>query len=158
MKRKHHTKSVGPFAPPEKPKRAKRQGKKSKNLGGAPAYVPTDQDRAVVIALAGFGHGVEAIGDHLGLSHPTVRKAFKKELRTARLNLHAMAGGALVYNLKANKWDAVKYVHATLGAKFGWVEPQKHEHSGPEGAPIPVRISSLSDSQLAQLADRLSKG
>jgi hypothetical protein len=46
-----------------------------------------------------------------------------------------------------------QWVAAKLAAKkYG---TQKHEHSGPDGGPIPARLEGLSESQLDQLAKRL---
>jgi len=51
--------------------------------------------------------------------------------------------------LDAIKWSAGRKNPRVYG------ELQRHEHGGPDGAPIPVRLESLSDAQLAGFLGRL---
>lgn len=52
----------------------------TKNLGGRPSYVPIDTDRAKINTMAGLGLNPSDIALVIGISTPTLRKYFKKEL------------------------------------------------------------------------------
>lgn len=163
-------------APNKGRKEPARKKAKAKKAPHRPPHVPTEQTRAAVQALAAMGTGQVEIANYLSkmmgvpcASDTTLRKHYPVELGLAKTHqklmvsqgLYRQATGApATYDATGNKVrDEVKpNITAQifwLKCQAGWVEPQKHEHSGPEGKPIPVNISSLTDAQIEQLLKRL---
>jgi hypothetical protein len=72
-------------------------------------------------------------------------------------------GRPAVYSGKKKIHDAIKpelgaccFILKTQGKPLGWIEVERREHTGKDGAPtIPVHISSLNDAQLSQFIERL---
>ena len=159
------------------PKRKKPKAKAAKKPPHRPPHVPTDQTRAVVQALAASGHTHDEICAYLksmaGVKDCGTREALKKhyptELKLSKMHQNLMVrqglyrqavGAPSEYDTAGNKLREEVKPNVTAQifwgkCQAGWVEPQKHEHSGPEGKPIPVNISTLTDSQLEQLIARL---
>jgi hypothetical protein len=55
-------------------------GYPAKNLGGRPAWQPTDEQRRLVQVLRASGNDVTTIARILGVSQPTLRRACREEL------------------------------------------------------------------------------
>lgn len=123
---------------------------------GRPSHVPTDESRATVQALCGFGLGEEAVADYLDISVNTLRKHYSERLRKARPTLMAMASGGLFEALRKKEPWAVKYLHSTLGKQFGWTERQ--EVTGANGASLfeGLDLTKLNADHLQQLKDILA--
>lgn len=106
----------------------------SERQTGRPTYEPTPADRATVKNLAAVGvpHAeiAKCIGSH-GVSEPTLRKHFRRELDISQTEVIALAMSGLVHGLKNGKPWAVCF---TLKCKAGWRETSNHEISTP--API----------------------
>lgn len=165
-----------PKKPAPKGRKKPAQRKAPKKPPHGPPHVPTAETRAAVQALAANGSTHKEITDYLSkmmaarcASEHTLRKHYATELGLAKTHQRLMVsqglyrkavGAPATFDKQGNKLrDEVKpEVTAQifwLKCQANWVEPQKHEHSGPEGKPIPVNISSLTDSQLDQLIARL---
>jgi hypothetical protein len=107
----------------------------SQDKPGRPVYEPTPADRATVKNLAAVG-GVphseiaRCLGTH-GISEPTLRKHFRRELDISLNEVKALAMSGLVHGLKKGEAWAVTF---TLKTRAGWRETSNHEIS----TPIPV--------------------
>ena len=53
---------------------------KQPNKGGRPCFAPTDKQRGQVEAMTAYGATEEDIAMVVGISRPTLRKHFRKEL------------------------------------------------------------------------------
>jgi len=122
----------------------------SKKHGGArpgagkPLYQPTQADRATVQNLAAVGvpHAeiARCIGTR-GISEPTLRKHFRRELDVSLNEVKALAMSGLVKGLKNGEAWAVCF---TLKTRAGWKETQGIQHSGPGGGPSGEILSTWS--------------
>ena len=164
-----------PKAAPKK-KRRKAKAKGPKKPPHRPPHVPTPESRAVVQALAASGHTHLEIAGYLqgmmriNCGKSSLEKHYKTELGLSKMHQNLMvrqglyrqavgapaefspAGEKLREEVKPNVTAQIFWSKC----QAGWVEPQRHEHSGPEGQPIPVNISSLTTRQLEQLKSRLT--
>lgn len=158
-----------------KPAKKRRRRKKAKRPPHRPPHAPTQESKAIVRAMVANGATEDQIANYLthmaGIpcSHATLAKHYQPELKTGRAHAVLTVGQSLYkkavgapaeYNSKGEKTrDEIKpEVTAQifyLKARAGWRDIAAVEHSGPGGKPIPVNISSLSDTQLEQLLARL---
>lgn len=111
-----------------------------------PIYEPTPADRATVknLAAVGIPHSeiAKCIGSY-GISEPTLRKHFRRELDLSLNEVKALAMSALVKGLKKGDAWAVCFF---LKCKAGFRETSAHEISTPTPAVQIVKIvSSPSD-------------
>lgn len=156
-------------------KRASRSRPKAliaKRKGPAP-HAPTDQTRQTVEAMAGYGIRQEEIARVVGLKDPkALRKHYRHELdggstkanaRVGEALFRQAAGGPAIFDGQGRKVREEQKPIPAVGifwakARMGWKEPPSVIRHGGEkgGAPIPVRLSSLTDVQLADLIERLS--
>lgn len=137
-----------------KPKAAAAPEAAVKRKKGQQPYVPTDDARAQVRALSGFGLPQTEIAKYLKITRPTLAKYYPDELERARPDLMAMAGGGLFNALHKKETWAIKYVHGTLGRRFGWTE--RHELSIDFGQALGgADFSRLTSGQFQQLLDLL---
>lgn len=87
-----------------------------------PEYEPTAADRATVQNLAAMGETHKRIAKCIGtrgISEPTLRKHFRRELDVSATEVHAMAMASIVKGLKAGEaWATTFY----LKCKAGWKE------------------------------------
>jgi hypothetical protein len=94
----------------------------SKQGAGRPFYEPTPADRSTVKNLAAVGVShieiAKCIGSH-GISEPTLRKHFRRELDVSLNEVRALAMSGLVQGLKKGEAWAVCF---TLKARAGWHE------------------------------------
>ena len=92
----------------------------SNGLPGRPRHEPTSETRKMVEVLAGFGIPLEKIADTLGLTIPTVRRAYKTELRQGYAKVEASMIGNLVRLAAGKDGTALKAIMFTLCCRFGW--------------------------------------
>jgi hypothetical protein len=99
-----------------------------------PVYAPTPADRATVKNLAALGvpHAeiAKCVGGY-GISEPTLRKHFRRELDISLNEVKALAMSGLVRGLQRGDAWAVCFL---LKCKAGWRETSNHEISTP--APV----------------------
>jgi hypothetical protein len=77
--------------------------------------------------------------------HPELEDV-RRETEEETLDL---AQGKLIQNISSGNMTAIIFYLKTKGRSRGFIE--RHEHSGPGGAPIPhIDLSKLTDEQLAQ--------
>jgi len=108
---------------------------------GRPVYQPTPTDRATVQNLAAVGvpHAeiARCIGTR-GISEPTLRKHFRRELDVSLNEVKALAMSGLVKGLKKGEAWAVCF---TLKARAGWTEAQSHRFVDDRGRDRPFLLS-----------------
>ena len=96
-------------------------------------FAPTEKHRQTVTVLASINTPEEDIGKVVGCSHVTLRKYFKEELETARLQMKAFVVGKLYKNIQDNKEASIFFY---LKTQHGWKEPpQELRHGGSDEAP-----------------------
>lgn len=127
------------------------------NLGGRPTYEPTPADRATVKNLAAVGvpHAeiAKCIGAY-GISEPTLRKHFRRELEVSLNEVRALAMSSLVHALRKGEAWAVSLV---LKAKAGWHETQAQRFVDEKGKDRPFLLADadrLVDDSDAEVSGR----
>ena len=103
----------------------------SRQRAGRRVYEPTPADRATVknLAAVGVSHAeiAKCVGSY-GISEPTLRKHFRRELDISLNEVKALAMSGLVQGLKKGESWAVTF---TLKTRAGWRETSNHEISVP---------------------------
>lgn len=110
------------------------------NLGGRPAYLPTDSDRALVRNMAAAGIAQNAIQRCMPKapkSEKTFRKAFRDELSTSQDIVSAKAVSKLIAKIDAGDLGAICF---WLKCKAGFEERTAHRVVDATGADRDVKI------------------
>ena len=92
----------------------------AKKTAGRPPYAPSDKDRKMVEALAGFGIPLAKIAHVLGISHPTVLKYFAAEMERGAAQVEAKLIGNLLRLSSGSDGTALKATMFALTTRFGW--------------------------------------
>lgn len=105
-----------------------------KNKGGRPPHEPTPKDRKFVKLLAGYGIEQAKIAEALGITAPTLRRAYKAELRQAKAAIEGYLVGRL-HRLARDKTGSTAFraVEFLLTMRFGW------SRYAPPPAPKPAK-------------------
>ena len=113
-----------------------------KRRGGMPAFRPTPEERKRVETLSGYGLPYEQIAILVrdGIDVNTLMKHFKTELVAGKAKANAKVGGTLFQKATGGDTAAMIWWSKT---QLRWAETQKHEHSGPDGAPLFARIERV---------------
>lgn len=77
---------------------------------GRPQHIPTADNRRKIVALAAFGMGAEQIASAIGITPPTLRKHYFRELRTladAKLRLQGKAISKLLAEVDKGNVSAI---------------------------------------------------
>jgi hypothetical protein len=113
----------------------------SKRETGRRVYEPTPADRATVKNLAAVGvpHAeiAKCVGTH-GISEPTLRKHFRRELDISLNEVRALAMSGLVMGLKNGEAWAISLV---LKARAGWHETMAQRFVDEKGKDRPFLLS-----------------
>jgi len=114
---------------------------------GQPPYDPTPADRATVQNLAALGATHKEIAmciGRYGVSEPTLRKHFRRELNNSLTEVKALAMSQVVAAMKRGEPWAVCFF---LKCRGGWRErqdiKQQIEHSGPGGNALKVEVTRV---------------
>ena len=98
---------------------------------GKPGMVPTDEERAMVEKLSGFGLQQESIATMVrdGIHVDTLRTHFKRELELGRAKANGKIGKTLFDKAMAGDTGSLIWWTKT---QMRWAETQKHEivHTG----------------------------
>lgn len=131
-----------------------------KKEDGRPEMTIFPADRATVQCLAALGCPHRKIAQCIGkrgISEPTLRKHFRRELDVSDTEMLAAAGASLMRGLKkGEQWATM----AVLKCKAGWKETTRQEHSGPDGGTIDLNVSTreLLAARIAGIAARGAAG
>lgn len=100
---------------------------------GAPTLQITDMARAFVCRAVSWGRPQDEIAACLGISTPSLRKYFERELAIAAMALEDAAAQKLCQKALKGNLGALIFL---LSRRFGWKEVSKTEISGPDGSPV----------------------
>lgn len=96
-------------------------------------HVPTDQTKAQVSALVGFGITTTEISQYLGISRPTLHKYYQFELDNGKVAANVKVAQSLFKQcMEGNTTSMIFW----LKTRAGWRETSRHEVTGPDGAPL----------------------
>ena len=98
---------------------------------------PTLEQRKVVRAMAAFGVPQADIGNVVGVSDPTLRKAFRPELDQAATEANARVAEVCYRMATSGKVPAATFFW--LKTCTGWREMTRLEHTGGDGGPVKLR-------------------
>lgn len=135
-------------------------------------HIPNDETRAIVRAMSMSGYGQQDVSVVLQIDEKTLRKHYRKELDLAALQANTLVGNTAFMmatgggpprldaegrNIGGDWRQAVPSMTIFwMKTRMGFRETTRHEHSGPNGAPMqtqqmPPDLSKLTDEQLGQL-------
>jgi hypothetical protein len=97
-------------------------------------FTPTDDQRRMVRAMAGFGIPHDDISLVVRCSPPTLRKAFRHELDVAIVEANTRVAQCLYQ--QATTPGNIAATIFRLKARAGWREKQQVEVTGRDGAPL----------------------
>jgi hypothetical protein len=89
---------------------------------GRPAYQPSDKDRRIAEALAGWAIPQERIARVIGVDPKTLRKHFGDELDVGSAKLEAQLAQNLLRIAQGHDRQALIATIFALKTRFGWVE------------------------------------
>ncbi|MBS0640900.1 MAG: hypothetical protein JSS43_13565 [Proteobacteria bacterium] len=101
-------------------------------------FIPTDEQRRMVRAMAGYGVPQEDIALVIKCSDRTLRKRFRHELDVATIEANARVAQCLYQ--QATTPGNIAATIFWMKARAGWREVQRVETSGPDGAPIATEV------------------
>ena len=114
-----------------------------------PPHKPTDETRAQVLALVGYGIRQDEIARFLSVDPKTLRKHYRDELDTGVVAANEAVARSLHKQATEGNVSAAIF---WLKARAGWREKQEVELSGPGGGPITtLDAGKLSDAALQEL-------
>lgn len=123
---------------------------------GPKAWEPTAAERSIVEHYVALGYTLDQIASLMDKSPDSLQRHCRKELDNGMLKVNAKIGGKLFQKAMSGDTSALIFWAKT---RLGWKETRVNEHSGVDGAPIPMSfdLSGLTDEQLEQLENiRLS--
>ncbi len=104
-------------------------------------YAPTDEQRRIVKAMAGYGIPHDDIATVVKCSPPTLRKRFRQELDVATIEANARVAQCL-YQQATTPGNIAASIF-WLKARAGWREKHAVEVTGANGAPLPAPQAPL---------------
>jgi hypothetical protein len=130
-----------------------------------PPYKPSEPDRNTVRIMAACGVSQEDIAKCIGskgISEPTLRKHFKRELEVSYHQANAQIAAKLFQAANNGEGWAVCF---WLKCRARWQEVVRYEHAGVADAPLQVDVThgetdpkAILRSRIAGLAARLNPG
>jgi hypothetical protein len=106
---------------------------------GRPRFTPSDEQRRMVRAMAGFGVPQDDIALVVKCSPPTLRKRFRDELDVATIEANARVAQCLYQ--QATTPGNIAATIFWLKARAGWREKQHVEVTGQDGQPLaPMQV------------------
>jgi hypothetical protein len=97
-------------------------------------FEPTEEQRRLVRAMAGFGIRQDDIAAHLEIDPKTLRKHFRRELDRGTVEANAKVAQSL-FNM-ATQGNNVAAAIFWMKARAGWREKHDLEVTGKDGAPL----------------------
>jgi hypothetical protein len=110
-------------------------------MTGRKPFAPTDDQRRMVRAMAGYGVPHDDIAVVMKCSPPTLRKRFRLELDVATIEANARVAQTLYQ--QATTPGNIAATIFWLKARAGWGEKQVVEMTGKDGAPMPTPAPNL---------------
>jgi hypothetical protein len=97
-------------------------------------FEPTEEQRRLVRAMAGFGIRQDDIAAHLEIDPKTLRKHFRRELDRGTVEANAKVAQSL-FNMTTQGNDVAAAIF-WMKARAGWREKHDLEVTGKDGAPL----------------------
>lgn len=111
---------------------------------GRPPYKPSEGDRRTVELMAAAGIAHADMAACLGIAEGTLRKHFKRELRTAAVKANARVAGSLYQKaVSADHPQAAKCAMFWMTCRAGWTS--KTEQALTLGGKVGVDFGPLAD-------------
>ena len=104
---------------------------------GKPQHYPTDEQRAQVNALAGFGVQEAEIARYIGIDPKTLRRWYRDELDTGHIRANAAVAKSLYRQATEGNVAAAIF---WLKARAGWREKHDINHTSNDGSMSPNTI------------------
>lgn len=125
-----------------------------------PTHVPTDMTHYQVAQMSSMNFTHEEIAKILGLTRETLYKYYRDDLDYGKALCTAKVGMRLFkVATEAEGREALAAMIFWLKTRAGWKENAGVELSGPDGAPIPVDMTSLSmEERTARVMQILNMG
>lgn len=126
-------------------------------------HIPDDKTRATVKALVAYGVQQDEIAAYLEISDRSLRTHYRRELDSGTLEANAKVAERLFKTATQGEGRAAVTAQIFwLKTRARWQEVNRHEHSGPDGKPIPVAssqkvdLSRLDDDALAAIENAIT--
>jgi AraC-like DNA-binding protein len=114
----------------------------TKRAAHRPPHDPTKMDRDTVSIMVAGGIGQKDIARARGISEPTLRKYYKKELATGATELNTIAIIAHVKLIRAGDFHAIKWWQQ---ARMGWSERIVVDDGKPADTPMRVIVELVGE-------------
>jgi hypothetical protein len=101
---------------------------------GRPEHEPTEQNRATVEAMIGYGIPQDEIAEVLGIARRTLAKHYAREIKVGSTKANAKVVESL-YQSAVNGGAAQQIWWTKI--RCGWKETQRHELTGADGKELP---------------------
>jgi len=111
-----------------KPKESRSASSEAKR--GRPAHAPTEKDRKTVEAMASYGIPQDEIALVLGISVPTLRQHYPREVAVAAIKANAKMAESLFLQGMSKGPGALGAKIFWLKCRAGWAEAKPAEASG----------------------------
>lgn len=98
-----------------------------------PEHIPSDKDRLTVKVMVAGGIEQIHIAGVIGISRPTLRKHYKRELAIGATEINGLVVAEHIKRIRAGDFKAIQWWEQ---ARMGWSETTKVETTGPDGRPI----------------------
>ena len=130
------------------------------------SHIPTDKIRAEVSALASFGVPQTDIADYIGISSPTLRKYYGRELKISSIKANAQVQRYLFHLASSNALNDSRnpatHSECSRAAMFwaktrcGWRETNQIDHTSSDGSMTPGGVTDDLKAALDAIADKIS--
>lgn len=124
-------------------------------MAGRPAFEPTDKDRRIAEAMAGWGIPQERIAKVVGIDAKTVRKHFAEELEVGAAKLEAQLAQNLLRIAQGQDRQALIATIFALKSRFGWVEAVPPAREPPLGKKAAAQLRAQSAGEGSSWGDLL---
>jgi hypothetical protein len=131
---------------------------------GRPRFAPTEEQRALVTAMVGYGIPEDKISELIlnpqtgkPLSPKTLRRHFRKEIRTGMTRANSDVAASLFRHATGEGRGAVTAAIFWLKTRAGWKETQRHELTDGDGKALGTGVAAVTDERFEEIAKRLLK-
>lgn len=132
-------------------------------MAGRKPFVPTDEDRRLVLSLAGFGAPHEYIASQVTnpqtgkpLDPKSLRRHFRVELDTGKNRTNALVAQSLFKHATGTGRGAVPAAIFWMKTQAGWKEPaQGVELTGKDGAPVSSVVVNTTPEEYAEVVKQV---